>query len=85
MGTMSVIVAGGSAATIGGVIPTGRIRRIGAAFEGLIQRGVIPLDAGIDVGNDQTIALHPECRPELVGFGIRDAPVQRVDRSLGDG
>ena len=45
---------------------------------------MIPLDTGINVGNNQTITLEPKSSPELVSLGIRDAPIEGIDRSLGD-
>jgi len=55
---MAIVIAGSAgAADIGGIIPTRRIGRIGAAFEGLIQRGMVPLNTGVNVSYYQTIAL----------------------------
>jgi len=78
MGTVSVVVAGGSAADIGWVCPTIRIGRIGSAFERLIQGGVIPLHTGINVRHQDAFPLDAKGCPEVIRTGIADTPIQGI-------
>ncbi len=55
---------------------------ISTAFEGLIERGVIPLHTGIDVSNHYAVALHPKGAPEGRCVGVGDAPIQRVNAEI---
>jgi len=57
---MPVVIAGGAAADVGGVCPAGWIGWIGSALEGLIQGGVIPLHAGINVRHHNAVTLEAE-------------------------
>ena len=81
VGAVAVVIAGGAAADIGGIFPANRVRR-GGALESLVQCRVVPLHAGIDIGNHNAVALHPKGRPKTGRVGVGYTPIQGMNAEI---
>ncbi len=85
VGAVALVVARGAPADIGGVVPADGTTGVARTFVGLVQGGVVPLHAGINIGHKDAVALHAELGPEVIGVGVYDAPVEGLGSTFGNG
>jgi len=71
--------AGARAVRCVGVQPAGCIGGVCGTFVRLIQRGVVPLHAGINVGNQDSTTLNAKGGPEVICVCIGNPPIICVD------